>query len=224
MNTQTSLKIKVTVMLIVFFALVFAAIFIPAQTLDYWSGWSYFAIFLIMTVIITFYFITVDPGLIERRTKPETEKIQKVVQSLNGLFFVLMLVIPGFDHHHHWSDVPKWLQVAGNFSVLLGFTIVFIVFKQNSYLANNIAAYNNQIVITTGFYAWVRHPMYSGAYLIILFTPLALGSFYGLLPALVISILIIIRTLNEEKILARDLKGYQSYLEKIRYRFIPYII
>ena len=224
MKSQTILKAKVAFMLIIFFTLIFAAIFIPAQTVNYRSGWLYFAIFTTMTIIISYYFINKDPGLIEKRIKPEKEKIQKIIQSLNGIFFITLLVIPGLDHHHHWSNVPHWIQITSNGFVSWGFLIVFFVFKQNTYLANNITTYTNQTVIATGLYALVRHPMYSGAYLIVLFTSLALGSFYGLFPALGISVLILIRALDEERILARDLKGYQSYLGKVHYRFIPFII
>ncbi|MEO7047324.1 MAG: isoprenylcysteine carboxylmethyltransferase family protein [Ferruginibacter sp.] len=224
MGSQTKLKVKVIFMLITFFAIIFAGIFMPAQTIRYGSGWLYFSIFTIMTIFITCYLISINTGLIERRIKPEKEKIQKIIQALNGLLFVALLVIPGLDFNHHWSNVPYWFQITSNGFVFLGFLIVFVVFKQNTYLANNIATYTGQTVITTGIYSWVRHPMYSGAYLIILFTSTALGSFYGLVPALAISILIIIRALDEEKVLARDLKGYQPYLEKVHYRFIPFII
>lgn len=224
MNSQNKLKAKIASMLMIFFILIFAAIFIPAQTINYRSGWLYFVIFVTMTIIITYYFTIVDSELIKRRIKPEKESIQKIIQTVNGLLFVLLLVIPGLDHSHHWSIVPYWLEITSNGIVFLGFLIIFFVFKQNNFLANNVAAYNDQNVVTTGLYALIRHPMYSGAYLIILFTSLGLGSFYGLFPAVGIGVLIFIRTLNEERILSRDLKGYQSYLEKVHYRFIPYII
>jgi protein-S-isoprenylcysteine O-methyltransferase Ste14 len=223
MGQKISLTIRVSLMLIVFYTVLILCLFIPAGTIRFYEGWIYFGTFFIWTNILTFYFLLKNPELIERRTQTEKEQQQQIIQLINGLMFIALLIIPGLDFRYHLTCVPFWLILLSTILVSLGFLIVFFVFKQNSFLASNIKAYENQEVITTGLYSVVRHPMYSGAYFIILFTPLVLGSFLALMPAIVIGILIVFRTLNEEKILSRDLNGYKDYCEKVRYRYFPLI-
>lgn len=217
------LTFKVSALLALLYLILALSLFVPAGTTKYKAAWIYLMVFICGTSILTFYFLKTDPQLIERRTHTETNKTQIMLQSVNGLLFVLMLILPGIDFRQHWSTIPFYITLLSEVVVSTGFLIVFIVFKQNTYLASNIKAYQGQRVITTGLYAWVRHPMYSGAYLIILFTPLCLGSYIALLPAIIISCLVVARAINEEKVLARDLTGYIDYLKKVRYRFIPYI-
>ncbi|MBB6129021.1 methyltransferase family protein [Mucilaginibacter lappiensis] len=223
MKSKTLLTAKVSFMLMVFYAVLCCCLFIPAGTMRFYNGWIYFGIFFFWVNLLTFYFLSKNPQLIERRTQGEKEKVQQVIQSLNGLLFLAMLIIPGIDFRYRFSCVPLWLVVLSAIFVSLGFLIVFFVFKQNSYLASNIKAYQNQTVISTGLYSLVRHPMYSGAYLIILFGPLVLGSWLALLPAFMMGVLIILRTLNEEKVLSRDLNGYTAYCKQVRYRYFPWV-
>lgn len=177
------------------------------------------------TMFINNYFLKRDPGLIERRINAkEIEKEQKVFQSISGgLFFVGLLVLPGLDYRFNWSDVPLYLVLIADIFVLLGFIIVFLVFKENSFTSAIIEVSENQQVISTGPYALVRHPMYTGAIFIIFFTPLALGTIWALIPSISIIIFIVLRLLNEEKILLTELKGYEEYCKKIRYHLIPLV-
>lgn len=166
-----------------------------------------------------------DPELIERRSKvEEKEKEQKIFQTISGvLFFIGLLMIPGLDHRYSWSSVSIRVVVFSDIIVLLGFLFVFFVFKENTYTSAIIEVTENQKVISTGPYAIVRHPMYTGAMMIILFTPLALGSWWGLIPAICISIFVVLRLLNEEKVLLKELQGYEDYCQKTRYHLIPFI-
>lgn len=161
----------------------------------------------------------------ERRSKAEEkEKNQKIFQTISGsLFFIGLLMIPSLDYRFNWSNVPTYIVLLSNFIVLLGFLIVFFVFKENTYTSAIIEVAENQKVITTGPYKLARHPMYSGAVLVILFTPLALGSWWGLIPAIFITIFVIFRLLDEEKVLLKELQGYDVYCQKTRYHLIPFI-
>lgn len=223
MKSKASLAIKVSFMLMIFYAVFLCCLFIPAGTIRFYNGWIYFGTFFFWVNLLTFYFLSKDPQLIERRTQSEKEKNQQVIQSLNGILFLAMLIIPGIDFRYQFSSVPLWLVILAAIVVSMGFLIVFFVFKQNSYLTSNIQAYQNQTVISTGLYSLVRHPMYSGAYLIILFGPLVLGSWLALIPAFMMGVLIILRTLNEEKVLSRDLNGYKNYCEQVKYRYLPWV-
>lgn len=132
-------------------------------------------------------------------------------------------MILGFDYRFNWAYVPTYIVIIADEMIFFGFLIVFFVFKVNSYSSSIIEVSKNQKVISTGPYAIVRHPMYVGALMIIIFTPLALDSFWGLIPSLFISIFVVLRLLNEEKILLKELKGYKEYCIKTRYHLIPFI-
>ena len=202
-------------------------LFGPAGSLRFWQGWLFAAVFIASSIAIGLYFSKHDPKLIERRMKAgpraEKEPAQKIIILLVLVTFVLLLVVPGLDHRWHWSAVPGWLVLAANGAVAFSFVIFFVVLKQNSYAASTITVEPGQPVVSTGLYARVRHPLYSGALLMLAFTPLALGSYWGLLVDVLALPVLIWRLLDEERILARDLPGYTDYCRKTRYRLIPLI-
>jgi protein-S-isoprenylcysteine O-methyltransferase Ste14 len=140
-----------------------------------------------------------------------------------SIFFILLLLIPPLDHHFQWSSIPTYAVLTSDAFVVLGLAIVFLVFRENSYTSTVIEVNKEQKVITTGPYNVVRHPMYSGAMLMLLFTPLALGSFWGLVAFFPILVVIGFRLLEEEKFLAKNLAGYREYCKKTRYRLIPFV-
>ena len=153
----------------------------------------------------------------------EQEPAQKVIMTITFFAFVLLLAVPGFDYRWHWSAEPAWLVFAANAGVALSFAVFFVVLKQNSYAASTITVEPDQPVVSTGAYAIVRHPLYSGALLLLVFTPLALGSYWTLL-LLVLTISVLVwRLLDEERFLKRNLPGYADYCRRVRYRLIPWV-
>ena len=209
----------------IFFALLFLAIFLPAGRLNFWNGWLYWLVFCIPTFMITAYFLQNDPALIERRIRPaETRPAQIVGQSMAAiLFFGGIIILPSLDYRFEWSFVPPWISMLGAVVVFGGFVIVFIVFKSNTFASRSIELMEGQQVIFTGLYSIVRHPMYSGAILIIFATPVVLGSVLGLIPAVLLFFIIVLRIHDEEKMLKTELIGYKEYCEKVRFRLIPYV-
>jgi protein-S-isoprenylcysteine O-methyltransferase Ste14 len=137
--------------------------------------------------------------------------------------FILLILTPSIDHRFHWSAVPWFLSLAGDVFVVLGLAVIFLVFKENSYTSVLIEVNAGQKVISTGPYSVVRHPMYSGAIVMLLFTPLALGSFWGLLAFPPILAAVMVRIVGEEKYLAKNLQGYEDYRRKVRYRLVPFV-
>jgi len=207
--------------------LLWLALFLPAWSLNYWQAWIYWIVFLTCVTAISVYFIKKDLNLIENRLKtgPSAEKEikQKIIQAFIGFFFILQIVIPSLDHHFQWSNVPAYLVIAGDIFVAIGLLIIFLVFKENSFTSVIIEVNKEQKVISKGPYEVVRHPMYSGALLMLLFTPLALGSFWGLLVFVPMFVVIVLRLLEEEKFLTKNLPGYEEYQQKTRYRLIPFV-
>jgi protein-S-isoprenylcysteine O-methyltransferase Ste14 len=168
-----------------------------------------------------------DPRLLASRVQAgpvaETQKSQQIIQSFASLFFIALFIVPGLDFRFHWSKVPAVISVIADAVVALSLYFVFLVFKENTYTSATIEVADQQTVTSTGPYAIVRHPMYAGAFLLLLFTPIALGSWIGILFAIPVMLVIVVRLLDEEKFLAANLRGYEEYRQKVHYRLIPYI-
>jgi protein-S-isoprenylcysteine O-methyltransferase Ste14 len=204
-----------------------ALLFVPAGTLDYWQAWLFMAVFVCTSGAITAYLAIHDPKLLERRMnvgpRAEKEPAQKIIMVLATLGFMVMLVFPVLDHRFGWSPVPASVSVLGDVLIALGFRFIFFVFRENSYGASTIQVAEGQTVISTGPYAFVRHPMYAGALVMLIGTPLALGSWWGVFAVLLILPVLIWRLLDEERFLRQNLPGYTEYQTKVKYRLLPFI-
>ncbi len=137
--------------------------------------------------------------------------------------FISLLIVPGLDYRFKWSTVPTYIVIAGDALTVVGFYIVFLVYKENSFASATVKVVKGQKVITTGPYAIVRHPMYAGSLIYIFAMPIALGSCWGLLVLAGMIPFLIWRLFNEERLLSKDLPGYIEYCEKVRWRLIPHI-
>jgi protein-S-isoprenylcysteine O-methyltransferase Ste14 len=154
----------------------------------------------------------------------ERTSAQKVITAVGLSAFVAALVIMVLDHRFGWSPrVPDYLSILGDALAALGIFIYFLVVKENRYAASTIEVVEGQTVVSTGPYAIVRHPMYSGAILVLLGTPLALGSWWGLLFTPLFFGWFAWRLSNEEQFLSANLPGYEEYLRKVRYRLVPHV-
>ena len=202
-----------------------ALIFSAAGTLDYWQAWIYLTIFTVASLLITLDLIKRDPELLRRRMRggPAAEKrsTQRVIMLFVVVIFLCLLVIPGYDRRYGWSSVPNYVVIAADLLVAVGFYFIFRVYRENTYTSATIEVAANQKVISSGPYGVVRHPLYTSALTYLLATPLALGSYWGLLPALALIPLLIWRLLDEEEMLRRELEGYSEYQKRVRYRLVP---
>jgi len=197
---------------------------LPAGTFNYWQVYLYFSVLVIPMVFVLFYFLKRDPKFLERRTKG-TEKVkeQKLIQLINLPVFMAAFIIPGLDRRFGWSDIPPEVIIATDALILGGYLLVFLVFRQNSYASRIIEIDKEHKVITTGLYSLVRHPMYLGVLIMYLPTPLALGSYWGLIPMALLPVSLVLRIVNEEKILKENLEDYNDYCLKTKYRLVPYL-
>jgi protein-S-isoprenylcysteine O-methyltransferase Ste14 len=200
-------------------------LFASAGTLRYWQAWLFLVVFIGSSVTLGAYFVRHDPALIERRMRggpfAEQEPAQKIIIALLMAGLLLMILVPAFDYRWHWSVVPAWLAILANAGIVASFVVFFLVMKQNSYAAATVRVEAGQPVISTGLYGVVRHPMYSGALLLTVCTPLALGSSWSLLLVILVFPVLAWRLIDEERVLKRDLAGYTDYCRKVRYRLIP---
>jgi protein-S-isoprenylcysteine O-methyltransferase Ste14 len=197
-------------------------IFLPAGTFRYWQAWVFVAILISPMIFVLFYFLKHDPDFLARRVQfKEREKQQKWLVGLTTPVFLAAFLVPGLDYRFSWSNVPVALVIAADILILLGYLMIFFVFRQNRYASRIIEVSGDQQVITTGWYGVVRHPMYLGVMIMYLPLPLALGSWWGLIPMVILPVVLVFRIINEEKVLSENLAGYKDYCRQTRYRVLP---
>jgi len=204
-----------------------ALLFIPAGTLHYWQAWTFLTVYFSSSLVISLYLLKEDLALLQRRMRggptAEKEPVQKIIMSFVSLAFIALLVVPALDHRLSWSRMSAAGALAGDVMVLLGWLGIFLVFRENSFGSATIELAPGQTVVSTGPYAWVRHPMYAAALVMLAGIPISLGSWWGLSILAAIMPALIWRLLDEERFLAGNLPGYPEYQGRVRYRLIPRI-
>ena len=219
------LRRRALVSLLRFTVVLAVMIFLPAWSLTYWQGWLFWLNFIACMIVMTLYFLTHDPALVGRRMSAgptaEKEASQKRIQLFASIIVCALFVVPALDHHFGWSTVPAWVVILGNVLVIAGFWMMFVVFRENSFASAIIEVDAEQRVISTGPYALVRHPMYSGALVMFTGVPLALGSWWGLLLIIPLLAILIVRLLDEERYLLKNLPGYEDYSRNVPHRLVP---
>lgn len=203
----------------------FPAILLSAGTINYWRGWLFGSVVMICLTIFNLSIAIHDPEAIKRRTKigarHEKQIKQKIIASLAMPILLAYFILPALDYRFGWSPVPWYISILGEILIFSGLYIYYRVMRVNSYASSNIQVEKDQKVITAGPYAIVRHPMYAGALIFLIGTPLALGSLWALLMIVIFFFVFVIRIRDEEKVLAKDLTGYTDYMKKVRWRLIP---
>jgi len=202
-------------------------LFIPARTVSYWQAWVFLAVFGVSALAITWYLMKNDPKLLERRVSagPTAEKdwSQKIIQTIASIGFAAILVVSALDYRFAWTPLPLHVSLAGEALVALGFLIVFLVYKENTFASATIEIVPEQKVISTGPYKLVRHPMYMGAFLLLVGIPLSLGSWWGLFVIVLMMPALIWRLIAEERFLGKNLPGYKEYQKRVKYHLVPFI-
>jgi protein-S-isoprenylcysteine O-methyltransferase Ste14 len=224
---MSNLHRNTLVSLLLLFLVIAALIFIPAWTLDYWQAWVFLAVYFTASVAITLYLVRQDPQLLARRMSggpwAEKEPAQRIIMSLTSVGYIVLIVIPALDHRFAWSHLPPWAALVADGLVALGFLGFFFVFRENSFTSATVELAPNQKVISTGPYAWMRHPMYAAGLVLLGAMPVALGSLWGVLVFVAIVPALLWRLFDEEKFLAKNLPGYRDYQSRVRYRLIPWL-
>ena len=168
-----------------------------------------------------------DPELLRRRLRggptAEQRPAQKLIMLGASIGFIALLVVPGLDRRFGWSSVPVAAALIGDLLVAIGFYLIYLVYRENSFTSATIEIAAGQKVVATGPYAIVRHPMYAGGLLYLLGTPPALGSYWGFVPLAAMMPFLLWRLIDEERLLERDLPGYAEYQQQVRHRLVPFV-
>ena len=204
--------------------MVSALLFLPAGTVDYPGGWLLIAILFIPMFLAGLVMMAVNPSLLRSRLNAkEKEREQDQVVKLSGLMFLCGFLLAGLAFRFGWSHLPFAVNCVGAVLFLLAYVLYAEVLRENTWLSRTIEVQDGQTVVSTGLYGIVRHPMYAVTLLLFLSMPIVLGSIPALLVFLVYPLIIAKRIRNEEEVLSRDLPGYTEYLQKVRWRLIPFI-
>jgi protein-S-isoprenylcysteine O-methyltransferase Ste14 len=228
MAASSSIIQRMLVQTVIWLTVTGAILFASAGTLDWPQAWILLAAYGGLGLLSGLAISRHDPELLRERMRGPIQKGQKSWDKvLLSIFFALWMtqyVVCGLDAvRFHLSDVPLWLQVAGALAIALGYYAFHVVMMTNTFAAPvvKIQSERKHQVISTGPYAYVRHPMYAGAVLMILGTPLLLGSWYGLIWAAAMILLLSVRAVLEEDTLKAELEGYAAYAAHVRYRLVP---
>jgi protein-S-isoprenylcysteine O-methyltransferase Ste14 len=209
------------------FGLVFFGVllFWPAGTFNYWQAWVFIAVFTATSFGPSVYWALRKPDVLRRRMHAgpiaETRTVQKIATVGTVAMVVAMVVVSALDHRFGWSQVPTPIVVAGDVLVAIGLLLAMLVVSQNNYAAATITVEAEQTVVSTGLYGLVRHPMYTGALIMMVGMPLALDSYWGLITLVLGVAVLALRIADEETMLRQELAGYDEYTQQVHYRLVP---
>ena len=204
--------------------LVSGLLFIPAGTWNYPQGWLLIGILFVPMFIAGLVMMKKNPELLKKRLNVREEKTeQRQVILLSGIMFLAAFISAGFSYRYKWLMLPAAVSIPAAIVFLAAYALYAEVLRENTYLSRTVEVQENQKVIDTGLYGVVRHPMYMVTLFLFLAMPLVLGSVISFVIMLLYIPIIIKRIRSEELVLAEGLSGYSKYMEKVKYRLIPFV-
>ena len=205
-------------------ALVGALLFLPAGSLAFFNAWLFIGLLFVPMLILGIVLLVKSPDLLKKRLDAkEKQNAQKGVVAISALLFLAGFIVAGLDFRFGWSHMPAWAVAVASAILLISYALYCEVMRENAYLSRTIEVQNGQKVVDTGLYGIVRHPMYAVTIWLFLAIPVLLGSLYALLCFLPYIPVIVVRILNEEKLLIAELDGYEEYKKRVKYRLLPLI-
>ncbi len=221
---KSNLLINMVVKGLLGFVLLGLPLFGAAGSLRYMNAWLLLAVLFSLMLAMGTLLLFKHPETLERRLKAkEKKRAQKGYIGLIGLLFLASFILAGLDYRFQWTRVPFWATLCALLSMCLGYGLFAATILQNAYASRVVEVQKDQTVVSTGLYAVVRHPMYLACLLLFPAMPMVLGSYIALLPMLLLPIGLVLRIKNEEAVLCAELSGYAAYMQKTRYRLIPFI-
>jgi len=199
-------------------------LFLPAGTFHFPNAWLLMAVLFVPMFLAGIVMMLKNPALLKRRlSAKETKKEQTLVVASSGLMFIAGFLVAGLDFRFGWTHLPKSIIITAVVIFLAAYLLYAEVIRENAYLSRTIEVQENQVVVDTGLYAIVRHPMYTATILLFLSMPLILGSLPAFLIFLAYPFIIAYRIKQEEAFLETELPGYRAYKQKVKYRLIPFV-
>jgi protein-S-isoprenylcysteine O-methyltransferase Ste14 len=197
-----------------------------AGRLTWWQGWAFLVTFVVYVGVLVWRVSKLNPELVRERNQPaeKAEPWDRVVMGIYTVILLILLTVTALDGGRYlWSSVPLGIQLIGWLLLTVAGLMVWHVMMTNAYLSSwaRLQKDRDQVVVQEGAYRLIRHPMYLGIIVAFLGIPLALGSWWALIPSIVIVGLFVYRTHREDLMLIHGLAGYAEYSERVRYRLLP---
>ena len=205
------------------------ALLLPAGTLAWPAAWVFLGLMFGFTLALTTWLLRFDPALLAERLtglgRSDHKTWDQLLLAFTALGFFAWLAVMGIDVRLGWSHMAGWVSALGAGVLLVSFEVFFVTFRANTFLspAVRVQSERSQTVVSTGPYGYVRHPLYAGFVLYALGTALLLGSWPGVLGALVLVLVVALRAVLEERVLRAELPGYSAYADHVRWSFVPYV-
>ena len=204
--------------------LVGALLFLPAGSIGYMNAWLFIGLLFGPMLILGVVLLIKAPNLLDKRlSAKEKEKSQRGVVALSGLLFVVGFVVAGLDFRFKWSYVPLWAVITAAVILVASYGLYAEVMRENAYLSRTVEIQRDQMVVDTGLYSIVRHPMYAVTIWLFLSIPIVLGSWWSLVCFVPYIAVIVARIRNEEQVLEAGLEGYAEYKKRVKYRILPFV-
>lgn len=199
-------------------------LFLPAGTLHYPQGWLLMGILFIPMFLAGVVMMAKNPALLRSRLNAKEKRgEQSLVVKLSGLMFLVGFIVAGLSFRFDWWMLPQWVSILGTVLFLASYALYAEVLRENTWLSRTIEVQEGQTVVSTGLYGIVRHPMYAVTLVLFLSMPLVLRSALAFVVFLAYPAIIAGRLLDEERFLAAELPGYSEYMQKVKWRLIPFV-
>ena len=199
-------------------------LFLPAGSFAYINAWIFIALLFLPMLLLGIVLFIKSPELLEKRLDAkEKQSTQKGVVAAAGLLFLAGFIVAGLDFRFGWTHVPEWCVILASVILIASYALYAEVMRENAYLSRTIEVQEGQKVVDTGLYGIVRHPMYAVTIWLFLAIPIVLGSWWSLVCFLPYVVIIVVRIINEEKVLLEGLEGYADYKKRVKYRLVPFI-
>jgi protein-S-isoprenylcysteine O-methyltransferase Ste14 len=211
--------VRFVILMILFGCLLMGA----AGTIRYWQAWAFLAVMGSGALGSVMDLQHRDPALLQRRLRRQEQRpVQRVFHFTAMGAWLLAFLLAGLEHRYGWGPVlPLWACILGLAAVASGFAVTFATLRTNTFASATIGLEKDQQVISAGPYRFVRHPMYSGIVVLMLGMPIALGSVTALSASAIFIAMLVLRLLDEEKLLRAELPGYAEYCARVRWRLVP---
>lgn len=200
-----------------------AILFLSAGTFSYPIGWLFVVLSIIIALVYVVVMLCKYPALLKKRLiYKENNFRQQIVIVTSLIISIMILCSAGLSFRFNWICLPDERLVVSVALFVCASYIYANVIRVNSFLTSEITVQNEQEVIQSGPYRFVRHPMYSAMVLFMLAAAILLGSVLSIAVSILFFPVLILRIQNEEQILKKDLPGYIEYTQKVKYKLIPY--
>lgn len=223
-HDRLNLALRALLRYVSVFAAMSILLFLPAGTLSFCEGFYVISILLIPVLIIGIVLFIRNPALLNERLEiRESRRAQKIITKAAAAIVGIGFVMAGIDYKWSLSEIPTFLKILGAIATILSYSIYGFVFYENKYLHKTICVQDNQQVINTGIYGYIRHPMYLASALLYFSMAIASNSLITVLLFCLLLPLVYLRIKDEERYLLSALPAYSEYVKTVKYKLIPFV-